>query len=337
MRAFRAVILTGLTAALWPVLADAWGATGHRAASLVAMESLPADVPVFLTTASSRAWISELGREADRDKGAGYSHDHDMNPGHYLNLGDSGLVGNVVPLDPLPASREQYDAALRARGLSEYQAGYLPYSIIDGWQQIRQDFAFWRADVAATRTTTSAKERAWYTQDRQWREILTRRDIGYWSHFVADASQPMHVSVHSKRWGDYPNPEGFTQARTMHAFFEGQYVARNVRHEALLAALAPPRDWGCDIEQRTLAYLHETNRQVLPLYRLEKAGQFTDDHPSGLAFVTSRLAAGAGEIRDMVVAAWHCSAEATVGYPPVNVRDIEAGRIKPFAELKRMD
>lgn len=331
------VILAGLSVALCPPSVYAWGATGHRLVSLAAIESLPADVPAFLRTPQSLAWIGELGREPDRGKGSGFSHDHDLDPGHYLNLGDSGMVGDVVSLDPLPASRDPYDAALRAHGSSEYQQGYLPYSIIDGWQQIRRDFAYWRADVAAAGTMDSADERVWYEQDRQLREMLTLRDIGYWSHFVADASQPMHVSVHYNGWGDYPNPEGFTQAKTVHAFFEGRYVAKNVRHDSLAAAIAPPRDLGCSIENRTIAYLFETHRQVVPLYRLEKAGQFSDGRSSGLEFVTSRLAAAATEIRDMVVAAWRCSAGATVGYPPVSVKDIEAGKIKPFAELKGMD
>jgi hypothetical protein len=38
-----------------------------------------------------------------------------------------------VPIKPLPATREAYDTALRANGSDEYKAGYLPYSIVDGW------------------------------------------------------------------------------------------------------------------------------------------------------------------------------------------------------------
>src|SRR5205085_10755598 len=96
-------------------------------------------------------------------------------------------------------------------------------------QRIREDFAYWRADVASARASQSAEERVWYEQDRQLREMVTMRDIGYWSHFVADASQAMHVSAHYNGWGNFPNPEGFTMAQTLHAFFEGQFVAANLK------------------------------------------------------------------------------------------------------------
>jgi hypothetical protein len=46
--------------------------------------------------------------------------------------------------------REQYDTLLRAKGITQYKAGYLPYSIVDGWQQIRKDFAYWRAAVTSS-------------------------------------------------------------------------------------------------------------------------------------------------------------------------------------------
>jgi hypothetical protein len=55
-----------------------------------------------------------------------------------------------VPLSPLPATQEVYDTALRVHGSNEYDAGYLPYSIVDGWEQLQKDFAYWRIDVLAS-------------------------------------------------------------------------------------------------------------------------------------------------------------------------------------------
>jgi len=76
----------------------------------------------------------------------------------------------IVPLDRLPTTREVYDTQLRAGGSTQYKAGYLPYSIIDGWQQIRKDFAYWRAAVKGAETASSAQERAWFEADRRLRE-----------------------------------------------------------------------------------------------------------------------------------------------------------------------
>jgi hypothetical protein len=36
--------------------------------------------------------------------------------------------------------------------------------------------------------------------------MLILRDLGVWSHYVADASNPMHTTIHSDGWGEYPNP-----------------------------------------------------------------------------------------------------------------------------------
>ena len=41
--------------------------------------------------------------------------------------------------------------------------------------------------------------------------------------------------------------------------------------------------------------------------------------------------------RDMVIDAWRSSNDATVGYPPVRVRDVESGTTMPIQELKGLD
>ena len=40
-------------------------------------------------------------------------------------------------------------AALQAVHTDSYHAGYLPYSIVDGWEQLAKDFAYWRVLTAA--------------------------------------------------------------------------------------------------------------------------------------------------------------------------------------------
>ncbi len=45
-------------------------------------------------------------------------------------------------------------------------------------------------------TATTPEERAWFEADRRLREKLTLRDIGIWSHYVGDATQPMHVGFY---------------------------------------------------------------------------------------------------------------------------------------------
>ena len=269
----------------------AWGASGHRMISRLAIESLPAAVPAFLRTPQAAALVGELAREPDRSKRTGDSHDHDRDPGHYINLSDDFAVAGVVPIDPLPATREVYDTDLRSRGTDEYELGFLPYSIVDGWEQLQKDFAYWRADVAAGRSPASGKDRAWFARDRRLREMIILRDLGYWSHFVADASQPMHVSIHRDGWGDYPNPQAYSAKKGFHAAFEGAFVARYVRPNDVAARLRPGRDCGCTIQTATVAYLRETHSQLVPLFKLKKAGAFSVNPAAGRDFAADRLAA----------------------------------------------
>ncbi len=330
------LVLIGSTVLL-PQVSYAWGASGHRMVSTAGIKSLPDNLPSFLRTDNSAAIIGELGREPDRSKGSGKSHDRDLDPGHYLNLGDDGLIANSVAITALPDSRENYDTALRAKGSDEYQAGFLPYSIIDGWQQLRKDFAYWRADKAGIKYAKSIPERQWFEHDQQLHEILILRDTGYWSHFVADASQPLHVTTHFNGWGEYDNPGNFLNAKSVHADFEGSYVSKYIQLATVMNNMPQPKVLGCEIEQQTANYLIATNKQVVPFYQLINSHPLSLESREVSQFAISRLAAGAAELRDLIMAAWQCSLDMTVGFPPVSVEDIESGHTNPIHEMGGLD
>ena len=328
------IVLASMTlAAGTPTCCWAWGATGHEWISAIAIEKLPDTLPAFVRTPGAVAEIAVIGRELDRSKGASKTHDAERDPGHYIDLGDNGEVMGVVPLTNLPTTREAYDTALRAKGFTQYKAGYLPYSIIDGWQQIRKDFAYWRALTKAIETAATPEERAWFEVDRRLREKITLHDIGIWSHYVADASQPLHVSVHFNGWGNFPNPNGFTDSKKIHAYFEGEFVKGNLSRQAVAAEVGPYQSCSCSIEDQTRALLLTSLAQVVPLYTLEKEGGFKRGDPRGITFAQVRLAAGAMTLRNMIIDAWLDSAQTPIGYPMVNVRDIESGKARVTREL----
>ncbi len=314
----------------------AWGSTGHRIIGRLAMETLPPNVPAFLRTQAARDAIGELAREPDRWKAAGKAHDSDRDPGHFLDLGDDGRVLGGPTLAALPATREEYEAALRAAGADSWKAGYLPYSIIEDWQQLAKDFAYWRVDTAAAAHTAVRAHRAWLLADAREREALTLRDLGTLAHYVGDGSQPLHVSEHFNGWGPFPNLRGYTQDR-VHAPFEGAFVRAFVSEAAVRKAMTPAMDCRCSIETRTEAYLAHTNSYVGPFYDLYKAHAFSGPDPRGEAFAAERLAAGASELRDLVAAAWRASARDNVGWPAVSVGDVEAGKVDPYDSLFGVD
>ena len=97
--------------------------------------------------------------------------------------------------------------------------------------------------------------------------------------------------------------------------------------------MAAPALEGFDLRLRVPAYLKATLAEVTPFYTLEKAGGFGDADPRGGAFVTVRLAAGASELRDLLVLAWRDSADDAIGWPAVKVNEVEAGTADPWLAL----
>ena len=314
----------------------AWGSTGHRLIGRDAMLALPESLPSFLRTPASVDAVGELSREPDRWKVAGATHDSDRDPAHYVNIGDDGTIFGGPALKALPPTREAYETALRAVGADTWKAGYLPYSIVDGWQQLAKDFAYWRADTSGAARATDPAHRAWLAADGALRQALILRDLGTLSHYIGDGSQPLHASIHYNGWGPFPNPEGYTNQH-VHAFFEGEFVRANVTGRTVRSAMAPYVDCRCDIARWTTDYLAATQAQVVPFYALQKAGGVAPGDPRGPAFATARLAAGASALRDVVVDAWRASAAMRVGWPEVGVADVEAGRVDPFDSLYGVD
>ena len=86
-------------------------------------------------------------------------------------------------------------------------------------------------------------------------------------------------------------------------------------------------------------YIEASRQQAEPLFALWTKGGFAGDAPvAGKAFAVARLAAGAGELRDLIVAAWAASPNATVGYPGVKVADVESGaQPLPYAQMVGID
>ncbi|HEY0266812.1 MAG TPA: hypothetical protein VGC16_08675 [Rhizomicrobium sp.] len=320
-----------LSFAAGPALA--WGYMGHHMIGEVAAKNFPAELPDFLRTPLFVSQLGSLSQEPDISRNSGNPHDADLDPGHFLDLSDDGTVLGGPKLSALPATRRDYDTALRAVGHDEYYAGFLPYNIMDGWQQLAHDFALLRAYSAALkyagRFHLTASDKAAYGRLLALRQMLTLRDLGTWAHFVEDASQPMHVSVHYNGWGDFPNPQGFVTGPGLHSRFEADFVTANIHEADIAARMRPYRPCGEGVQACTAAYLAQTAQHTLRLYELDKAGAFDPAAPTleSRAFTAERLAAGASALRDMVVDAWRASADVSLGYKvKTPVADYEAGK-----------
>src|SRR5882724_9500385 len=113
----------------------------------------------------------------------------------------------------------------------------------------------------------------------------------------------MHVSLHFNGWGDFPNPNDYTQAK-IHAQFEGAFVRENADRDSVAAGVGAYVDCHCTIEERTRALLLMTLANLEPLYQLEKEGGLVKSDKRGIAFVNGRLSAGTQAVGEFIVDAW---------------------------------
>jgi hypothetical protein len=321
--------------ALVPASGLAWGEAGHAMISRLGAETLPASLPAWVRSPAAVDEISYLGPEEDRLRDSGTSYDGDWDDGHFLDINDDGTIAGVVRLDALPKNMGDYAAALSKAGTSPYKVGFIPYTILDGFERVRMDFAYWRVfDYMATHAETAAA-RTDFAYQRDLRQTLTLRDIGDWSHFVGDGSQPLHISIHYNGWGNYPNPKNYT-TNHIHSYFETAFVGKYAKIDDV-RALVPaykavnPQQLLTQDQLGTLVgqYLTGTAQAVDPLYDLYASGDFEQGSPKAIRFTDEQLARGATELRNLIALAWEDSLNQSVGYPAVSVKDILAGKVAP--------
>ena len=267
-----------------------WGALGHEMATRAAVSNLPRTMPAFFRNAGPQ--LEFLSPEPDRWRTSEFREmDEAWKYDHYIDL------ENLPPGALDAPDRFEFIKALLEAGLQRPQqdVGFLPFRIMEVYQRLVTGFARWRV-------TPDGAERRW-TQER----ILF--DAGILSHYVVDAAQPHHTTIHFNGWAqDAPNPRGFTTDRGFHSRFESAFVSAHIQHGDVEGRMArAPRDLGEDVRAAVWEYIRQSNGTVERLYELEKAHGFTPDapaHPEAREFAVQRLAEGAEMLRAMWWSAW---------------------------------
>ncbi|MEX2526614.1 MAG: hypothetical protein WEA09_03155 [Gemmatimonadota bacterium] len=275
-------------------LALRWGAHGHELAARAAATDLPAAMPAFFRNAAAQ--LEYLNPEPDRWRQDAF---REMNESfrydHYIDL------ENMPSRRTLDGARDRYefiDALYRA-GLENphRDVGYLPFQIMELYQRLVTEFVMWR----------SASPR-----QRPWIDARIINDAGILGHYVTDASQPHHTTIHFNGWDrNTPNPQGYTTDRTFHSRFESQFVGVHVRFEHLLPVVRWEVHRLRNVRGGIIDYIWESNSRVEELYRLDRDFGFTrgQAHPETLQFAVERLAAGTSMLRDLWWTAWVESGE----------------------------
>jgi hypothetical protein len=262
-------------------------------AARAAVEGLPRDVPRFFREA--REQLAWLGPEPDRWKRR-----------QYREMDQAWRYDHYIDLENVPGDSRAWDAPHRyafVRSLirdgvdrPERDVGFLPFAILELQQRLTSLWTRWHE-----------------ADSRREREFLEARivdDAGVLGHYVTDASQPHHTTVHFDGWNAssgaaVPNPEGFTEERGFHGRFESAFVSAHVREGSVRDAVPDePRTLGdvSGMRDAVWRYIRESHGEVETLYRLEKRFGFDPSRPAPPEtrdFAEARVAAGATMLRDL--------------------------------------
>jgi hypothetical protein len=259
-------------------------------AARAAAETLPAGIPAFF--AASGDQLVYLNPEPDRwrtrplremDQAWSYDHYIDLEniPAGALDRGDRWVFLKAL-----------YDAGIEK---PERDGGFLPFRMVEMYQRLVTEWRLWRAETDPGR--------------RRWIEARIVNDAGILGHYVTDAANPHHTTIHFNGWNaSTPNPNGYTTGQDFHARFESQFVEARVRYADVRSRVtAQPRSVAGEARAAVMAHVTESHGFVEELYRLDKQVGFSSAAPMDPRtrdFAADRLAAGARMLRDLWWSAW---------------------------------
>lgn len=308
-------LLALLLVALVCARARAWDGYGHRMITRMALTNLDADMPAWLKDEQTVTAAADLSQQPDRWRGVRVAQlTHLNNPDHYIDVEDLGQLG--MSLKALPPLRHEYARAIeRARSAPGFKPdpllppenpardfaktdeypGFLPHATLEAYGKVVSAFKM-------VRTVEGMKDpsRAAQVEAAQWN---ARVHIGFLSHYVGDAAQPLHTTRHHHGWVG-PNPEGYTTDKNIHRYIDGDILRIHHVDDALVG---PACDWSRKLESsglwdQAIAHIERSHAQMEPLYKFEKAGQLTQD--VGRDFIVERLADAASQLSALLECAW---------------------------------
>jgi hypothetical protein len=303
-------------------LASAWDYEGHRLVNQLALASLPTNFPAFVRKPEAMERVPFLAGEADRWRNTqDLTLKHLNGPDHYIDLeelADYGLKPESLPVfrydfvaelavirkahpqkfpEPDPARNEDHTRQL---------VGLLPWAITENYGKIKSGFSYLKA----------------FEQEGGTREEIENAQaniiyvMGVMGHFVGDASQPLHTTIHHHGWVG-ANPNNYTTNGRIHSWIDGGYFSKvgGANAKELQSKLRPAQRVLIngqpakteEIFQAVMVFLIEQQKFVEPLYQMEKEGKLSGEGTKGLegkAFLEAQLVKSAQLLGDIWYTAW---------------------------------
>ncbi len=285
----RGLVATLLVLIL-PLTAFGWGEKGHLMVNRLAIDAAASRLPEFMN--ASREHLIYNSYEPDRWREESTSPMHIAQaPDHFF---DSELWGPIPTIEP---DRYKFMEKLQARKVELIRIGYLPYAIVEHYGRLVNAFRHWRSAKTPNERESARANAVHYA--------------GVMGHYVGDASQPMHMSIHYNGWvEDAPNPNGYSKDRGLHSRYESAYVNAAIEISAVKPKVQAPRRLN-DVFGAIKQHLNQGFVDLEPMYRLEKAGEFNPEQPrpKGTDFIATEIARAATMLSNLWYTAWIESGE----------------------------
>jgi hypothetical protein len=255
---------------------------------------------------------------------------------HYLDLEELEEAG----LDPTRVSELRYQFALqfatgRAAHPDRFPAidpaknkdhsrewpGFAPWAIVEYYGKLKSGFSYLKTlqefpEVVKPEEITNI-------------QASIVNVMGLMGHFIGDGAQPLHATIHHHGWVG-PNPDGYSTWYGIHAWIDGGLIAKaGIAPGRITSRITPAqpislatRSDGRDpMFASVMDYFIATQKLVVPLYQLEKAGKLGNDiltplpngqthaeprplADEGRAFIETQLLRGGQMLGAIWVTAW---------------------------------
>jgi hypothetical protein len=280
---------------------NGWGLTGHVVISRTAINALPTDVPAFVKRQID--WIATRSITPDSYRAASEPFiKMAEDPSHEWHLEQVAFL-KTIPRSRIEFIQAVYDeykrleksAPAKAALANPTSTGMLPYTTMEVYERLKVTFRTWRDQQREKQPTSFTEQDAAFY-------------IGWLSHYIADASQPLHASVHHDGWrGD--NPKNFTRDGALHWGFENDFVDLiGLKENDIQGRIVPARTVA-DPFSAILAHLARSNTRVEQVYVLEQRHALTDkSNAAARELVLLCTSDGATLLRDLIYTAWITSA-----------------------------
>ena len=300
----------------------AWDYDGHRLVNQLALASLPTNFPTFVRVPAAAERIGFLSGEPDRWRNVqDLPLRHANGPDHYIDLeqlADYGLKPEMLPVfrydfvAQLALVRQAHPdkfpvpEAARNEDHTRELVGFLPWAIVENYAKLKSGFSYLKAYEEAGGTPdeiANAQENIVYV-------------MGAMGHYIGDASQPLHTTIHHHGWvGE--NPHQYSTNSRIHSWIDGGYFLKigGANRQALESRLRPAQLVAInghpakpeEIFQAAMVFLLEQNKLVERLYQMEKEGQLSGEGEAGLrgrGFLEGQLLKSGQLLGDILYSAW---------------------------------